>query len=55
MDRQLQETINNYDKDKALWEGKFVVLEQQRDQSKKDHEEASQKFEPPNKERPQQG
>jgi hypothetical protein len=28
MDRQLQETINNYDKDKALWEGKFVFLEQ---------------------------
>lgn len=45
MDRQLQETINNYDKDKALWEGRFAFLEHQRDQSKKDYEEASQKFE----------
>lgn len=45
MDRQLQETINNYDKDKALWEGRFAFLEQQRDQSKRDLEEASQKFE----------
>lgn len=45
MDRQLQDSINNYDKDKALWEGRFAFLEQQRDQSKRDLEEASQKFE----------
>ena len=45
MDRELQETINNYDKDKALWEDRFAFLEQQRDQSKKDYEKASQKFE----------
>lgn len=41
MDRQLQDSINNYDKDKALWEGRFAFLEQQRDQSKRDLEEAS--------------
>lgn len=44
MERQLQDQINNYDKDKALWEGKFTFLEQQRDQSKRDLEEAQQKF-----------
>lgn len=44
MERQLQDSINNYDKDKALWEGRFQFLEQQRDQSKKDFEEASLKF-----------
>lgn len=31
MDRDRQDTINNYDRDKALWEGKFAFLEQQRD------------------------
>ena len=44
MERQLQDALNNYDKDKALWEGKFAFLEQQRDQSKRDLEEAIQKF-----------
>jgi len=44
MERQLQDAVNNYDKDKALWEGKFAFLEQQRDQSKRDLDEASQKF-----------
>lgn len=31
MERQYQDAVNNYDKDKALWEGKFSFLEQQRD------------------------
>jgi chromosome segregation ATPase len=44
MERQYQDAVNNYDKDKALWEGKFAFLEQQRDQSKRDLDEASQKF-----------
>ena len=42
MDRQLQRTINN---DKALWEGKIASLKQERDQSKKDYEKVSKKFE----------
>ena len=28
MERQYQDAVNNYDKDKALWEGKFSFLEQ---------------------------
>jgi hypothetical protein len=44
MDRQLQETINNYNNDKKLWEGRLAFLEHQRDQSKRDYEEASQRF-----------
>ena len=44
MERQFQDTNNNYDKDKALWEGKFKFLEQQKDQAKRDAEEAQRKF-----------
>ena len=44
MERQYQDAVNNYDKDKALWEGKFSFLEQQRDQAKQELEEASVKF-----------
>lgn len=44
MERNLQDQVNNYDKDKALWEDRNVFLIQQRDQAKKDLEEASQKF-----------
>lgn len=44
MERQLQDSVNNYDKDKALWEGRFTFLETQRDQSKRDLEEAKEKF-----------
>jgi hypothetical protein len=43
-ERQNQDISNNYDKDKALWDGKFKFLEQQKDQAKKDFEEASRKF-----------
>lgn len=28
MERQLQDSVNNYDRDRALWEGKFAFLEQ---------------------------
>jgi len=35
---------NAYDRDKALWEGKFKFLEQQRDTAKKDCEDAQRNF-----------
>jgi hypothetical protein len=35
---------NQYDKDKALWEGKFKFLEQQKETAKRDLEEANKKF-----------
>ena len=41
MERQLQDQINNYDKDKALWEGRNVFLEQLRDEAKKDLDDAT--------------
>ena len=44
IERQYQDLNNNYDKDKALWEGKFKFLEQQRDTAKKDFEDAQRKF-----------
>jgi len=31
MERNLQDQVNNYDKDKALWEDRNVFLIQQRD------------------------
>jgi hypothetical protein len=31
LERQLQDQVNNYDKDKCLWQGKHEFLEQQRD------------------------
>lgn len=40
LDRQYQDLNNAYDRDKALWEGKFKFLEQQRDTAKKDCEDA---------------
>ena len=41
---QLQDQINNYDKDRSLWEGKFEFLERQKEQSKQDLEDAQMKF-----------
>ena len=41
MERQLQDQVNILDKEKALWEGRNTFLEQQRDQAKKDLDEAS--------------
>ncbi len=40
LDRQYQDQLNAYDRDKALWDGKFKFLEQQRDTAKKDCEDA---------------
>lgn len=40
LERNLQDQVNNYDKDKCLWQGKHEFLEQQRDQAKRDLEEA---------------
>ena len=44
LESKLQDAINNYDKEAALWEGKHHFLEQQKDQYKKDLDDASQKF-----------
>lgn len=44
LERQYADLNNSYDRDKALWEGKFRFLEQQRDTAKKDFEEAQRKF-----------
>ena len=37
---QLTDCQANYDKDKALWEGKFQFLESQRKQAKEDYADA---------------
>jgi len=39
-ERKNQDLVNTYDKDKALWDGKFEFLEKQRDQAKDDFSEA---------------
>lgn len=44
LDRQYQDLNNSYDRDKALWDGKFKFLEQQRDTAKKDCEDAQRNF-----------
>lgn len=44
LERNYADLNNNYDKDKALWDGKFRFLEQQRDTAKKDFEDAQKKF-----------
>lgn len=44
LDRQYQDLNNAYDRDKALWDGKFKFLEQQRDTAKKDCEDAQRNF-----------
>jgi len=41
---ELQEQRNLLDKERALWEGRFQFLEQQRDQAKADLEELQKKF-----------
>ena len=45
MERELSEVQSSYERDKALWEGKFSFLEQQKEQAKSDLAEASKKFE----------
>lgn len=43
-EQQLSEVTSNYDKDKALWKGKFHFLEQQKEQAKLDLADAHNKF-----------
>jgi len=43
-ERKNQDLVNTYDKDKALWDGKFEFLEKQRDQAKDDFSEAQNSF-----------
>jgi len=44
LDRKNQDLANTYDREQALWEGKFKFLEQQRDTAKKDYEDAMKNF-----------
>lgn len=45
LEQDKNELSISYEKDKALWEGKFSFLEQQRDQAKQELTEAHKKFE----------
>ena len=45
LERELSEVSSLYERDKALWDGKFQFLEQQKDQAKSDLSEATKKFE----------
>ena len=45
MERQLSDLNSNYDKDKALWEGKCQFLENQKENYKRDLIESQRKFE----------
>lgn len=44
MERQHADLNSEFEKEKALWEGKFEFLEKQKDQAKKDNEEALRQF-----------
>jgi hypothetical protein len=45
LERDYSEVQSSYERDKALWDGKFQFLEQQKDQAKSDLQEATKKFE----------
>lgn len=45
LEQQKNDTLTNYDRDKALWEGKFQFLDQQKEQAKQDLVDALKKFE----------
>ncbi|EAS03779.1 amine-terminal domain guanylate-binding protein (macronuclear) [Tetrahymena thermophila SB210] len=45
LEQDKNELITNYERDKALWEGKFAFLEQQKEQAKQDLADALKKFE----------
>ncbi len=45
LERELSEVQSSYERDKALWEGKFTFLEQQKEQCKSDLTDAQRKFE----------
>jgi hypothetical protein len=44
LDRKNQDLANTYDRELALWDGKFKFLEQQRDTAKKDYDDAMRNF-----------
>ena len=44
LDRRNQDLANTYDRELALWDGKFKFLEQQRDTAKKDYDDAMRNF-----------
>jgi hypothetical protein len=45
LERDLQDVQSNYDRDRALWEGKCSFLEQQKDTYKRDLLDSQRKFE----------
>jgi hypothetical protein len=45
MEREFSEVASCYERDKALWDGKFQFLEQQKELAKSDLQEATRKFE----------
>lgn len=45
LEQDKNELGTNYDRDRALWEGKFTFLEQQKEQAKQDLVDALKKFE----------
>jgi len=45
LEQDHSEVVSNYERDKALWKGKFHFLEQQREQAKNDLADAQKKFE----------
>lgn len=44
MERQHADLQSELEKEKALWEGKFEFLEKQKEQAKKDNEDALRQF-----------
>ena len=44
-ERDISEIMSNYERDKALWEDKFDFLENQKQQAKRDLQDAHKKFE----------
>ena len=44
MERQHADLQSEFEKEKALWDGKFEFLDKQKDQAKKDNEEALRQF-----------
>jgi hypothetical protein len=44
IERQHADLQSELEKEKALWEGKFEFLERQKDQAKKDNEDALKQF-----------
>jgi len=44
MERQHADLQMEFEKEKALWEGKFDFLEKQKEQAKKDNEDALKQF-----------